>query len=194
MGYRSGSFFVLFLGQFFFVFHSTYLNMKWQTFRPWVQEKSVQRPHMSPYLKMRWEWFWVQILQVSPLINGNAINLVSKCMYICAQILIFESFMKIGHCVFLKIYILSQKLSARMLFKIFHKIFFFRYFKLYRCEDKPKLDLKKFVISSLSTMLIRTIHLDATIELYIRKVCWPKCLIISIAGTFKWVLRSNYLW
>ena len=48
---------VLFLGQFFFVSHLTYLNMKWQNFWPWVQEKSVQRSHMSPYLDMRWEWF-----------------------------------------------------------------------------------------------------------------------------------------
>ena len=33
---------VLFLGQ-FFVFYSTYLNMKWPNFQSGVQEKSVQR-------------------------------------------------------------------------------------------------------------------------------------------------------
>ena len=38
----------LFLGQ-FFVFHSIYLNRKWQNFRFQVQEKSVQRPLVTLY-------------------------------------------------------------------------------------------------------------------------------------------------
>ena len=76
------------------------------------------------------------------------------------KILIFESFMKTGRSVFLKIGILGQNWSRRRFFKMFRKICFFYYFKVYRCEDKPKLDLNKkfehFIISSLSTMLIRT--------------------------------------
>ena len=41
---------VLFLRQFFFVFHSTYLSIKRQNFRFGVQEKSVQRPLVPLYL------------------------------------------------------------------------------------------------------------------------------------------------
>ena len=110
----------------FFAFHSTYLNMKWLNFWPLVQEKSVQRPHMSPYLDKRWEWFWVQ----NPLKVSWKLDVAFSWK--------FTFWVKIEH---------------RALFKILCKIIFFRYIKV--CKDKPKIDLLKkfehFIISSLVT-------------------------------------------
>ena len=142
----------------FFVFHSTYLNMKWQNFRPWVQKKSVQHPHLSHTL-MRWEWFWVQNPSGKPF-NDKLLRI--WCLHVCkcAQNTYFWKFHENWTLRFLKNWHFGSKLSARALFKIFCNLFFFRYFKVYRCEDKPKLELLKkcehFIISSLSAMLIRT--------------------------------------
>ena len=47
----------------------------------------------------------------------------------------FETFMKIGHCVFVKIYILDQKNSRRVLFTICCKFCFIRYSKVFSCKD-----------------------------------------------------------
>ena len=113
--------------------------------------KSVQRPHMSPYLDMRWEWFWVQNPSGKPF-NGKFLWIWCLNLCKCAHNTYFWKFHENWTLRFLKKWHFGSQLSVKALFKIIRKIFFFRSFKVYRCEDKPKLDL----ISSLSTVLIRT--------------------------------------
>ena len=73
-----------------------YLNLKWQNLQARVREKSVQRPLVSHNLSLWNEWIWLQ----------NCWNDIFWCLNICklAQITNFESFMKIGHCIFLEIF------------------------------------------------------------------------------------------
>ena len=52
--------FLFCLGLSFFGFYLTHLNMKQQNFWSGVQEKSVQRLLMSPFLIFQKEWIRVQ--------------------------------------------------------------------------------------------------------------------------------------
>ena len=117
VGYRWVIFCIIF-GTVFVVFHSTSLNMKWQNFRPWVQEKSVQRPHMSPYLDMMWKWFGLQNPSSKPF-NGKLLWIwcLNTCKWV--QNTYFWKFHENWTLRFLKNWHFGSKLSARALFKIF---------------------------------------------------------------------------
>ena len=134
----------------FFVFHSTYLNMKWQNFRPWVQEKSVQRPHMLPYLDMRWEWFWLQNPSGKPF-KGKLLWIWCLNVCKCAQNTYFWKFHENWTLRFLKNGHFGSKLSARALFKIFRKIFSFTISKCTGVKINPSLTSRNLsILSSVS--------------------------------------------
>ena len=145
---------VLFLGQ-FFVFHSTYLNMKRQHFWLWVQEKSVQRPLVILYLFLWWEWIWAK----KPLRTSfSGMLLWFYCLIMCkwTQNTKFWNFHENRTFCFCKNLHSGSKSSGRALFTICRKFCFIRYFKVYSCKDNYMCYLLKkfehFITSSLSLL------------------------------------------
>ena len=131
----------------------------WMTkFLAWVQEKSVQRPYISPYLNNYdiWhrEWFWEQHPSSKPF---NGILLWIWCLNTCkwAQNTYFWKFHE--NCVFLNIDILGQNWAQGR----FSRSFSFAIFKCTSVKINPSLTSSRnlsILSHSLSTMLIRTFN------------------------------------
>ena len=181
----------------FFVFHSTYLNMKWQNFRPRVQEKSVQCPHMSPYLDMRWEWFWVQNPS-GKLFSGKLLWIWCLNVCKCAQNTYFWKFHENWTLHFLKNWHFGSKLSARGHFKIFARYFSFGSLKFTGVKINPSLTYSRN-LSILSSVVFPQCSLEHSFGchhwiVHKKSLLTPMHLNKSVAETFKWVLWTNYLW
>ena len=141
--------------------------------------------------------FEYKILQISPLMAscyefGVSIHVNEL------KILIFESFMIIGHYVFLKIDLLGQNWARGRFSRFFARFVSFVIFKCTGVKINPSLTSSRNV-SILSAVVCLQCSLEHSFGCHHWIVHKKSSLTVmhlygSVAGTFKWVLRTNYVW